>query len=102
MDREVIRAVIVQCLPKNAGSDGRRSKGDVWGGTTARGTVEKSVDFGVIENGVGRRNKPVENVLSSGVFSASGIPGVVVGIEVSQDKSLRREREKVWGEGVAP
>ena len=65
----MVRAKVLKRLSGARKSKRGKSKGDVRGGATARGAIEKSRYVRVIEREEVRSNDPIEYFLSAGVGS---------------------------------
>ena len=67
----MVRTQVLKHLPGARKGKSRESKGDVRGGATARGAMEKGGCVRVIKGEEVRRNDPVEYFLPAGVGSTS-------------------------------
>ena len=84
----MVRTQVLLHLPGAGKSKRRGSNGDVRGGATARGAMEKSRCVRVIEGEEVRRNDPVKYFLPTGVGGTSLSPIGGDAIEVPQNEEI--------------
>ena len=84
----MVRTQILKHLPGARKSKRRGNKGNVRGGATARGALEKGGCVRVIEGGEIRRDNLVEYFLPAGIGSTSSVPEGVMAVEVPQNQEI--------------